>query len=290
MGAKTRKTSMTAEGEKGKSQAASESPSGRSPTPPGRVWSPTSGSIAGNAESVSMETPSTYADLYGRKPAHSLSITSLSSIYTDTTPSSFSPDPTSPTSPFFTPDSADRPQPSPFIPSPHSRIPIISTNFHRPRSQTFPLLNVMDPHGTTPPHETATPTYPQATCLDSPMLDLAPPLLGMSENYAGYPPSGAGTPTNMPPPPPPTRARMSVSPVAPSPDMRSSSSYQSPSQEEARRAMEVVMIFFQGQPPGSVEPQDYMTMGKLMEKLKLRGGLLPGGLHPLREPEGSMAA
>lgn len=50
------------------------------------------------------------------------------------------------------------------------------------------------------------------------------------------------------------------------------------------------MNFFQGQPPGSVEPQDYMTIGKLMEKLKLRGGLLPGGLHPIKEQEASMAA
>lgn len=44
----------------------------------------------------------------------------------------------------------------------------------------------------------------------------------------------------------------------------------SPSQEEAQRALEVVIQFFQHQPSGLVEPQDYMTIGKLMEKLKLR--------------------
>lgn len=58
--------------------------------------------------------------------------------------------------------------------------------------------------------------------------------------------------------------------------------------EDTKRALEVVMSFFQNQPSGFVEPQDYMMMGKLMEKLKLHrprhlpmttGGEMPGGMH-----------
>lgn len=44
-----------------------------------------------------------------------------------------------------------------------------------------------------------------------------------------------------------------------------------PSQEEAARALELVMNFFQSQNAGFVvEPQDYVTMGKLMEKLRIK--------------------
>lgn len=43
-----------------------------------------------------------------------------------------------------------------------------------------------------------------------------------------------------------------------------------PSQEEAARALELVMSFFQTQPTGFVEPQEYVMIGKLMEKLKIK--------------------
>ena len=54
-----------------------------------------------------------------------------------------------------------------------------------------------------------------------------------------------------------------------------------PSQDEARRALETLMTFFQHQPSGVVDPQEYITMGKLMEKLKLQGTGLPGGMHSM---------
>ena len=52
------------------------------------------------------------------------------------------------------------------------------------------------------------------------------------------------------------------------------------------------MTFFQQQPSGIVEPQEYMTIGKLMEKLRLQHprhsqtplGEMPGGMH--RIPSG----
>lgn len=40
------------------------------------------------------------------------------------------------------------------------------------------------------------------------------------------------------------------------------------------------MSFFQHQPSG-VDPQEYITMGKMMEKLKLQGNGLPGGMHSM---------
>ena len=66
----------------------------------------------------------------------------------------------------------------------------------------------------------------------------------------------------------------------------------SPTQQEARRALELVMTFFQSQPVGVVEPSEYMTMGKLMQKLELGQSpdgstlSLPGGLHRIDEEEG----
>jgi hypothetical protein len=56
-----------------------------------------------------------------------------------------------------------------------------------------------------------------------------------------------------------------------------------PSQDEARRAMELVMNFFQNQPTGLVDSQEFIIMGKLMEKLKVQGnmGELPGGMHSI---------
>lgn len=56
--------------------------------------------------------------------------------------------------------------------------------------------------------------------------------------------------------------RPSISPVASSPG--------SPTQDEARRALELVMNYFQSQPSGlGLQAQEYIIMGKLMEKLEL---------------------
>jgi hypothetical protein len=49
------------------------------------------------------------------------------------------------------------------------------------------------------------------------------------------------------------------------------------------------MDFFQHQPSGFVEPQEFVTIGKLMEKLRLPrtspGQELPGGLHRIPEQQ-----
>lgn len=45
---------------------------------------------------------------------------------------------------------------------------------------------------------------------------------------------------------------------------------QSTSPEDARRALEVVLSFFEQQPHGYLDLQESVTIGKLMEKLKLQ--------------------
>lgn len=71
--------------------------------------------------------------------------------------------------------------------------------------------------------------------------------------------------------------------------------------EETRRALEVVMSYLQHQPSITVEPKELITMGGLMERLKLQGSRqgsvsagvstpggigveMPGGMH--RIPSG----
>ena len=61
-----------------------------------------------------------------------------------------------------------------------------------------------------------------------------------------------------------------------------------PSQEEAARALELVMNFFQSQNAGFVvEPQEYVTIGKLMEKLRIKRSTesLPGLLRRVSESD-----
>ena len=55
---------------------------------------------------------------------------------------------------------------------------------------------------------------------------------------------------------------------------------------DARRALDLVWSFFQNQPAGILEPDEYATIGKLMVKLKLSQGpdrtpVLPGGIYPV---------
>jgi hypothetical protein len=65
----------------------------------------------------------------------------------------------------------------------------------------------------------------------------------------------------------------------------------SPSQEEAARALELVWTFFQQQHEDFVvEPQEYLAIGKLMEKLKLKRNSesLPSGMRRVSEPNYGM--
>ena len=80
-----------------------------------------------------------------------------------------------------------------------------------------------------------------------------------------------------PPPLPPLPRSENTSPI---------SSADSPSQDDARRALNLVWNFFQAQQPNMLDPDEYATIGKLMAKLKLSQSpngtpVLPGGLHSI---------
>ena len=119
--------------------------------------------------------------------------------------------------------------------------------------------------------------------LESPLEEkqsMMHPFDGMkrTNSYPGIP-SRREAPMQPPPVPKSETASPVTSPVI------------SPTQQEARRALELVMTFFQSQPAGIVEPNEYMTMGKLMQKLELTQSpdgtpSLPGGLHRIDEEEG----
>ena len=197
---------------------------------------------------------------------------SLGNFFTDNNHSStFSPDIRSPTSPFFSPVSSCGPSPS--IPSQTPRLPKLAPADARPRRQTFPAISSGPSYITPPTSATAEPVsttqlFQQSmatSTLSSPLEELEDPTLSMDSAMHHH--QSSISPSSMAPPPNPS----SVSPP-----------HSPPSQDEARRALEIVMTFFQSQ-PATVDPQDYITMGKLMEKLKLRGEELPGGLRSLME-------
>jgi hypothetical protein len=83
---------------------------------------------------------------------------------------------------------------------------------------------------------------------------------------------------------------MISSPTPPLPENTSLvSSVGSPTQDDARKALDLVWSFFQNQPAGILKPDEYATIGKLMVKLKLYHGpggtpALPGGVCPIDRP------
>jgi len=152
----------------------------------------------------------------------------------------------------------------------------------RRRSQTFPMVGI-EPYVSPPPSsESLTPRYFSSTALDSPLEDMPVSSTGGSSDETIHPLTTSmesiQTLTAITTSAPGLTAQPSTSPVTPqSSDIATPTT---PSQNDARRALELVINYFQSQPSGFVEPQEYMTIGKLMEKLKLqRAGEMPGGMH-----------
>ena len=272
MGARSRKGSLAPDDIEGASAAASSShtPSGTSPVSPPGIGSPGLHSIE-SQESLKNESPDSYVDFGRHGPFHSQSTNSLNSAFTDTAPSSFSPGPLSPTSPFFTPDSGTAP--SPFVP-PLTARPILpattANNSQRPRSQTFPLLDQYMSGSADAP----TPKYVTSTMLDSPMEEPPDPLINIAEVVRGTHPEDRPhtvTPSEtMRPPPLPAHILSGDRKREVTPATSSSSLHSWTSPEEAHRALEVVMSFIEQQPNGFLDFQESMHIGKLMEKLRLQ--------------------
>ena len=297
LGAKLPPSEMN-DSDMGDPPSGSQTPSGISPVSP-TGQAPTSP----NQDPLKTEVLDGQADFQATyRRSHSQSTNSLASCYTDTTmPSTFSPDLRSPSSPFFSPASSCGPSPN--IPSPMPRLPALASADSRPRRQTFPNISAI-PSYITPPASASTEQSPTnkflqqsmaSTALESPLEEMEDPSLRINstvqQNHSSQQQqllqSASGTPisnispSSMAPPPNP-------SPVtAPMKSPHLGSPQSPPSQDEARRALEVLMNFFQYQ-PSAVDPQDYIIMGKLMEKLKLRGDELPGGMRSMERGDGTM--
>ena len=171
------------------------------------------------------------------------------------------------------------------MPALHSRLPSRGSNFSRPRSQTFPNFTVepgaliksegqdestprmTDRSGATPVSDSAIEESP--TAID--------PRQMMKRNKSVPDIHSVRSTSMQPPPVPPLPRSENTSPV---------SSAGSPTQDDARRALDLVWSFFQNQPAGILEPDEYATIGKLMVKLKLSHSpdgtpVLPGGMYPI---------
>lgn len=281
LGAKSRKDSEVNEPEIGllpESKSGSETPNGISPISPDSMLP---GSPLQGQENRKNESPNGFLEFSSYRHGHSQSTTSLISSFSENTlGSAFSGDMRSPTSPFFSPASSCGP--SPCMPSQQARLPLLaSANSQRPRRGTFPAISTEPSSYMTPPPGTSEPSTPKyllqsitSSALESPIEELDEPSLGIDstmQQQHSRQVTNTNSPISMAPPPNPSMSASPSSNVSPT---------SPPSQDEARRALEVLMTFFKHQ-PGGVDPQEYITMGKLMEKLKLQSNALPGGMHSM---------
>ena len=167
----------------------------------------------------------------------------------------------------------------------HTRLPSFSSNFSRPRSQTFPNLDI-EPSSLTRSDQSSDragrfhDSSLADLMTDSPAQDkptMINPMETIKRNHS-VPDIKAARATSMQPPPRPQSGTTS-------PD----GSPSSPTQDDARRALDLVMAFFQAQKPGALDPTDWATIGKLMAKLEFASPnntpILPGGLHRIDEHE-----
>lgn len=246
-----------------KTSSSTQTSNGVSPISPSGLTTPSPLSPSQNQEGMKKEPSDGHGDLTkDYQHTHSQSTTSL-----ETAPS-LSASVASPTSPLVSE--------SPYTPSGRSRLPSISSSASRPRSQTFP--------SSAPGDGTADQSTPRnileqslsTSVFDSPIEE--GPEAAPSSDDANVIKRNRSNPeiktTSMQPPPLPKSSTVSptTSPV-------------SPTQDEARRALELVWNYFQNQPSG-LAPQECMTIGKLMEKLDIarsQANVVPSRLQRIEE-------
>ena len=240
-------------------------------------------------------TPDAFVDFSSPyRHAHSQSATSLASSYPEANSDSpFTRTTISPSSPLFLPEPDANP--NSFTHSQQNSLDYITnaSNTARPRSQTFPMLGI-DPNclGSGSHAESMDAKWIESPALETPLEEMSEHSRGLREPADPKTLAGLNTqsprtqsPGSMAPPPlPNTDSPISNGSKIPSPIAPP------PSQDEARQALELVMTFVQHQPNGSIHPQEYQTMKKLMERLRLQGQLqdLPGGMHSMHGEERDM--
>jgi len=220
------------------------------------------------------------SNLRKRTPYQSQSNTSLSNAFNDTVSSNFSAASTD----------INTPAPSPetntisasFFPSQPIHQSTAPGNAQRARSQTFPLAGADQYISPPPSTQSITPKHTSAAVLESPISEMPPPTSTTSASSALRLEHQEDSPLHFTAPSPPTYQSLASgtlpTPISPAP----------PTTDEVRHALDVVMRFFRSQPPGLMDPQESMTVGKLIERLKLYpvgDQQLPGGLHRIPEHE-----
>ena len=217
--------------------------------------------------------------------AHSQSTVSLGSCFSDAT---FSNDFRSPTSPYFSPTTSCGP--SPAIPAQKAlRLPTLAPAKLN-RRQTVPLVSRNDSSDSN-----TIKNGPQQLAATSTMdvkyeeMDISP--IGIDTSVSHSRPSttipthsttnSTSTTATSPFPMGPPSTNMSPSIGSTTSASSTSSPSVPPSQDEARAALETLRKFIEHQPNGSIDPHDYLVMGKWMQMLKLEGGVLPGGMHTI---------
>ena len=251
--------------------SAIQSPSGPSPASPtngfGSPLSPTQ-----SQDGVKRELAEGLPELAGSyQHGHSNSTTSL-----DTTSTGM----VSPTSTLVSD--------SPFTPTSQTRLPSsAASNKNRPRSQTFPLVPIDPTLITADPSMDAKYSKGDAQQGLGVAILESPVELGDEDTHSHFKRaestnvikrnrSNPEIKTKSMQPPPSVSKSSTVSPIT---------APQSPTQDEARSALELVMNYFQHQPAG-LAAQEYVTIGKLMERLELAKSqqhTLLGGLTRIDE-------
>lgn len=244
--------------------------------------SPSAMSIIKDEEGMKSESPQFDSEFsFGHKPYHSMSNASLASTFNDRGP--FSPGPGSPgSSGFFGHD-----QSSPF--NQETAQSSGPGGYSRPRSQTFPMPDTgsyMSPTISEP----LTPKYVTGTALDhSPLGEMSSALSSVEELSE---PDIHHIPTSMVSSSPHGLALGGISHMPPHLSMNHSghhhsgtptpvSGIQPSGAYSLEHAFEILRIAMMEQGNGAFDPQDYMTLGKIMNQLNVQTNPLGGdiGFH-----------
>lgn len=275
------------------SLSASQPSSAISPASPSAHPSPSPLS-ANRSDEEKENLNSTYMDFTSDgnayKHSNSQSTTSLSSAFTDGGGSSFSGSALSPTASFsFSPDG----NVGAFMAADQNRqMPpgAAASNFQRPRSQTFPTLDLeyMNQQQNTEP---LTPKYhvpstAPTSALESPAHELQPPQFGAMDHAITSPQLRHSSSNSS------IAGRSTTTPVTAS---AVGSSPSSPTQEDARRAADTLLSFIQNA-GAFVDQNEYMAVVRLTEKLRLHQAQMAkatvvhgmGGLSRIPEGDSEM--
>ncbi|KAK9423048.1 putative HTH CENPB-type domain-containing protein [Seiridium unicorne] len=258
--------------------SASQTPGGISPASPVGPASPPV--VSATPSNEGKDSMAGFTGFEGSHYKHSQSATSLNSAITDPPSSTFSAGAFSPTSQFT------------FSPDPNSgmfdqrRLPLESSAFQRPRSQTFPTLDIefSQQQSSEPP----TPKYSASTtapssALESPAHEMNAQPFGVDTTISPVLHHSRSSSS--------LGGRSTHTPILTSAGVSSPSS---PTQEDARRAADTLLNFMQGH--GLMNSDEFTTIMRLTEKLRLHQQqhqhqtfkpLIPSGMGGLtRIPEG----